>query len=146
VSEHHVPAGKLCPFISTAQVLVSELAFQSQGQTQKGMSLQGIQGVPGAGTPDTVVSQGKAAVIHRDPVLPADHDPSKPIDISQIKTFRAQPVSVPCVREKCQGWDDVAQDCGYKSKSASPAEALAAAQGLLNRAHQNVEQPQENPA
>jgi hypothetical protein len=116
MSEHHVPAGKLCPFISTAQVLISEIAFQAQ--VQKGMSLAGIQGASMASAPD--MTTGKGVVVHKDPVLPEGFDPNagKALDISQIKTFTAQPISVPCVRDKCQGWDDAVSDCGYKSRSA----------------------------
>jgi hypothetical protein len=104
MSEHHVPAGKLCPEFSTVQILLSEIAFQATSQAQKGMNLAGLKGMPSASSADTSISQGKAVIIHKDPILPEGVDPNKPVDISKISKFRGQPISVPCIQDKCGKW------------------------------------------
>ena len=121
------PEQRLCPHFSTAQVLVGEVMFQAQ--VQKGMNLASLQlGAHSASAPD--VTSGKAVFIHRDPILPDGMDPNKPIDIAQIKRFKAQPISVPCVREQCQIWDDKLEDCGYKH-SRGILDLLAAMKDLM---------------
>lgn len=123
------PEPKLCPHLSTAQVLVNEIMFQAQ--VQKGMNLASLQlGGPSASAPD--VTTGKAVFVHKDPILPEGLDPAKPIDISQIQRFKGQPISVPCIREACQIWDDKRGDCGYKYGGAI-VDLLTAMNDLLAR-------------
>jgi hypothetical protein len=166
VSTHEVPTGsKLCPYISTAQVLISELVFQAQAQ--KGMSIQGIAGVGTASAPD--VTSGKAVAVHKNPILPEGYDPSKgPLDVSTIERFGGQPVSVPCnggLGGQCEKWcaEHGASNCGagcQQCKVAAMTQAftaaleaqgeslgLASARRLLSKAHENYEEnTQETPA
>lgn len=141
MSEHSVPAGKLCPELSTAQILVNEIAFQAHAQP--GISLRGIRGAPGASSPD--VTKGKAVFVHKDPILPEGFDPTKgPIDISQISKFRGQPISVPCIRDRCAKWCEKhdARDCGGGCQECS----LEVMTKAFSAAMAKQQLHQENPA
>jgi hypothetical protein len=147
-------AAKLCPEFSTAQVLVSEVVFQAQGQA--GMSLAGISGVPSASAP--AVTNGKAVFVHKDPILPDGAASSGKIDISKISRFRGQPISVPCILGKCAKWCEKhdardcaagCQECNLEVATQAFATALeaqsdslglASARKLLDKAHGNLEE------
>jgi hypothetical protein len=154
------PPEIFCPELSTIQVLVTEVMFTAQSQAP--LSLQGIQGLPGASAPP--VTNGKAVFVHQHPVLPEGTPSGEKIEIGKIERFRGQPNSAPCMEGQCAKWcakheqRDCAAGCkecmleiqtrAFAAALAAQGQSLglAAASRLLNKAHENYEEHQETQA
>jgi hypothetical protein len=157
-------SSQLCPYISTIQVLVDSVAFQARAQA--GINLAGLKGAPAASAPGE--TNGQAIFVHKNPVPPDGFDPKKDkLDISQVKKFVGQPLSAPCnngLGGMCKKWcaEHEQPKCGsgcdecqieimakaFTSALAAQGESLglAAARKLLDKAHKNLEDHEEEPA
>ena len=136
---------KVCPFISTAQIVPLQLNIKGASQTQPAINLQGLKGMaPASSVPvsnhEAVAGFGYKTNLRTEFAQKVESGELSPDKLPQEAfKFVAEPVSVPCMGDRCQGWDEAREDCGYKTQGVTPAAALAAARDLLNKANENFE-------
>lgn len=120
---------KICPDLSTAQIVPLQLQMEGQARVVKNpqLTLEAIKtGKASPGAESTVVG-----LVGGFGYKNAESDPNKP------PQFIGDPVTVRCIGPACMAWDDEVKDC-RKYTSGGTAAALAAARDLLNKASQHV--------
>lgn len=170
------PAAKVCPYITTAQVVAQGLQMvQGELLVQAGMSIQGIQGLGSAAqepskvivnprNPPTLAPSYKNRI---SPEMAADIQAGK-VTLDKVPPGLLKPVadslSVNCLqgfcekwcaehgKSKCGGGCDECQLATMTQAFTAALEAqgnslgLAAASKLLKKAHENYEEHQESQA
>lgn len=160
MAEHSVPAGKLCPFISTAQIVIQNLAIQgiSKGKITGSpeISLGGIQGF---GSGAKVAAETKLNTDYKGVQVGFGYKNKIPseilekVQLGKIKPEEIPPeflkpipdsLSVPCLRSKCELWCQKhdTRDCGGGCQECK----LEVMTKAFSAAMANNNQHQENPA